>query len=89
MNESLTVEGDVSVGGKPVVAGTVLFILMPEGRVFPARITKGKYSMTRDRMPTGHYRIEVKSSDGSQPRKSKSRWEMPMDPGFHRLNFAF
>ena len=89
LNTSLTVEGQVTFGGKAVNDGTISFILMPEGRLFNARINKGKYSMKRDRMPTGSYRIEVKSLDGSEPRTIKGPWELPMDQGFHRLNLTF
>ena len=86
---SLTIEGSVSVAGKPVGAGTVTFILAPGDRVFSAKIDKGRYSLKQDRMPTGLYRIEVKSADGPESRTIKGQSEMPMDQGFHRMNLAF
>jgi hypothetical protein len=89
LNTSFTVEGHVTLGGKTIGAGTIWFILMPAGRAFAANISKGKYSMTRGRMPTGNYRIEVESLDGPKPQKAKGRGEMPMDQGRHGLNFAF
>jgi hypothetical protein len=84
-----TIEGDVTVAGKKVGAGTVFFILQPENRRFPAKIRNGRYSLTHDRMPTGSYRIEVRSEDGPAPQTSKSQWKMPMDQGLHRMNLAF
>jgi hypothetical protein len=89
LNASFTVEGDVTVSGKPAGAGTLSFVLEPEHRVFTARISHGRYSFKRGRMPAGRYRIELRSEDGAQPSISGSRWIMPMDPGFHRINLAF
>jgi hypothetical protein len=89
LEASFTIEGDVKVAGKSVGAGTVSFILQPGDRVFYAKISRGKYSMIHDRMPTGQYRIEVESLDGPKPQSIKSKWEMPMDQGLHRINLAF
>ena len=78
----------MKVAGKAVGAGTVSFILEPENRVFPGRIRNGRYSV-QHRMPAGLYRVEVRSDDGLESQALKSRWQMPMDPGFHRINLAF
>lgn len=86
---SWTIEGTVGVAGKPVGAGTVSFVLEPGGRVFSGKIEKGRYSLRRGRMPTGRYRIEVRSADGPGLRTVHSKSEMPMDRGFHRINLAF
>ena len=86
---SATVEGQVSVAGKPVGAGTVSFILGPGDRVFSGRIDRGRYSLKQGRMPTGLYRIEVRSDDGPEPRTIRGKGKMPMDRGFHRMNLAF
>jgi hypothetical protein len=86
---SWTAQGDVTLAGKKVGAGTVFFILEPEDRVFAAKIRNGRYSLLRDRMPTGTYRIEVRSEDGPEPQISKSQWKMPMDQGLHGMNLAF
>lgn len=92
LNTSFTAVGQIRLRGTktPINAGTVWFILMPEGRAFSAKISKGRYSMLHFRMPTGNYRIEMESLDGPKPQKVKSQWEMPMDQGRHGgLNFAF
>jgi hypothetical protein len=89
LKTSFTIEGDIKVAGKPVGAGTVSWILVPQNRVFQAPITKGRYSLKHRRMPTGRYRVEVRTDDGPEPRTLKSDWEMPMDPGFHRINLGF
>jgi hypothetical protein len=88
LTASFTIEGDISVAGKAVGAGTILFILEPEQRVFPATIRKGRYSFKHTRMPTGRYKVEVRTDDGSEPQTSRSKWELPMDQGFHRINLA-
>jgi hypothetical protein len=89
LKASFTIEGDVSLAGKAVGAGTVSFILEPEHRVFQAPIRKGRYSLKQGRMPSGRYRLELRSEDGSEPQTCKSPWELPMDPGFHRINLGF
>jgi hypothetical protein len=89
LKASFTVEGDVTVAGKPVGAGTLSYVLEPEHRMFTARIGHGRYSFKRNRMPTGHYRVELRSEDGAQPLISRGEWVMTMDQGFHRINLAF
>ena len=89
LETSFTVEGAATVAGKKVSAGTVVFMLEPENRQFPAKISNGRYSLKHDRLPTGTYRVELKSEDGSEPRTSRSRWTMPIDQGFHRINLRF
>ena len=86
---SMTVDGTVSVAGEPVGAGTVSFILDQGGRVFSGKIDKGRYSLKQGRMPTGRYRIEVRSADGPEPKTTRGKGEMPMDQGSHRINLAF
>jgi hypothetical protein len=89
LRESTIVEGGVTMAGKPVNTGTVWFILESEHRRFPAKIKNGRFSMNYNRIPAGRYRIEVISEDGVRPQSSKSKWEMPIGPGFLRFNLAF
>jgi hypothetical protein len=89
LEASCTIEGDVTLAGKKVGAGTVLFILTPQNRTFPAKISNGRYSMRHDRMPTGTYRIEVRSEDGAEPQTSRGKGRMPIDQGLHGINLAF
>jgi len=89
LQASFTIEGDISVAGKAVRAGTVWFILVPDNRVFPGTIRNGRYSLKHLRMPTGRYRVAVRSEDGPELQTFKSEWELPMDQGFHRINLGF
>ncbi len=69
--------------------GTMSFILEPDNRTFSTKIIDGSYSLESQRMPTGTYRVEVKSDDSPEPDIVRSKWTMPFDQGHHKSNYAF
>ena len=86
---SWTIGGEVKLGGKKVGRGTISFILEPANRAFSTRIIDGSYSLEGQPMPTGTYRVEVRSDDGPEPAVARSQWTMPFDQGRHKSNYAF
>jgi hypothetical protein len=101
---SFLLEGEVSIrdGDMPIeqrqsfpqartdariaVSGTIEFVSEYQSQVFRTLVKKGRYSFNPNRLPAGPFKVRLLLPDGST-----RRWlQMPqLDPGLHRINWAF
>lgn len=86
---SCSIRGGISLDGKKVSACTVFFTLKPTNEVFPAKITKGVYSMMYNRMPVSVYEMELRSEDGPEPQICKWEGILELDQGLLGITLPF